>query len=102
MDHTLGTMYKYTAPPHVPLVTKGLDFSSCPNTLPLVTKFANPIRASISSIVLNPEHKQPGKKSDNCAFCTPCLHLTGPCDLFERGCFDAGTDDSEEQREEGF
>jgi hypothetical protein len=32
-----------------------LDAVSLPNTFPCVSKFANPIRASISSIFLNPQ-----------------------------------------------
>ncbi len=48
-----------------------------------------------------PEHNPPGKQS-NYAFCTSCLHLTGPRDLLENGCFEADTDDPEEQREGRF
>ena len=35
----------------------------------------------------------------DCA-CAPCLHFTRPCDLFESGCFQAGSDDSEDKRDE--
>src|SRR6266702_1723251 len=34
------------------------------------------------------------KAKQLCMFCTPCLHFTGPCDLLESGCLDAGTNDS--------
>jgi hypothetical protein len=34
--------------------------------------------------------------------CAPCPHFTRPCNLFERGCLQAGANDSEEKRDEGL
>jgi len=73
--------------------THELGFSSLPNTFPRVTKLANPIRESISSIVLDAWRETRSynvssakKEKYECA-CVPCLHFTCPCNLFERRCF---------------
>ncbi len=47
------------------------------------------------------EHK-PRVSKATFVFCASCLRFTGPRDLLESGCLEAGTDDSEEQREERF
>jgi hypothetical protein len=85
-----------------------LGLSSLPSTFPRVTKLANSIRASISSIVLDTQRQrnrrirsaQRKEKETHDCVCAPCLHFTRPCNLFESGCFQAGADDSEDKRDE--
>ena len=87
------------------------DFTHCPvPTHPSCHKMCK--SQSRVHVVGNPEPhgrqggsgtagKQAGVSKATLVFCAP-LHFTGLCELQESRCIEAGTGDSEEQREERF